>query len=195
MMEYFNILILVLIIFFIFIALLCRNPNSSNSDNSDNSNNKKKEEYPRKENYPEGFRLTHKCNNFHADVNSDCLLIKSQRTGKWIKHKISDIVDAEIITDNNVVQKFSLTRAVAGGIIFGAVGGAIGGFSGQQERCKNMVLCIHFQNDRVFRYHLMMEETSVKTSSFLYKSSLQTGNNYIDFLRLIIKIVDRKNNK
>lgn len=166
----------------------------SGSETQDDSKDKKKANV-KKENYPEGFHLTHKCNDFHADVNSDCLLIKSQRTGKWIKHKISDIEDAEIITDNNVVQKFSLTRAVAGGIMFGAVGGAIGGFSGQQERCKNMVLCIHFQNDRVFRYHLMMEETSVKTSSFLYKSSLQTGNNYIDFLRLIIKIVDRKNNK
>lgn len=171
-------------------SLIASGSRSTNSTNSTNSNVSVK-----KENYPEGFHLTHRCHDFCADVNSDCLLIKSQQTGNWIKYKISDIIDVEIVVDNNIVQKFSVTRAITGGVLFGAVGGAIGGFSGKQERCKSMVLCIHFQNGRVFRFNLMMPGVSVKTTSFSYQLSSQIGQNYIEFLNRIINIVDRKNNK
>ena len=160
----------IILIIIIFIVVLIWATNSNLKDAQDRSN---------RINYPAGFVPTDTYDISYADTINDKLFF-ALPDGKWSQEfKISAMEKAEVLENNHVLSKFSLGRAVAGGIIFGAVGGAIGGFSGQGEYCTDMRVRLTFKDGRMFDVSIIRSKT--KRNSIAYSGAQSRAQQYVSF--------------
>ncbi len=67
------------------------------------------------------------------DYNKIWCYGKKKDTASSLYHKFSDIASYELYQDSDMIIKGGLGRAVAGGLLFGAVGAVVGGSTGKRK--------------------------------------------------------------
>lgn len=84
-------------------------------------------------------------------------------------HDYSDILDFELVVDGEKYKnKGGVTRAIAGGLLFGGVGALVGASTAKtQKTIKTMYITVFLKGGNVEKIHFIDSET--KVDSFFYK--------------------------
>lgn len=99
-----------------------------------------------------------------------------------------NLLSFELMEDGESVTKGGLGRAVAGGLLFGGVGAVVGGITGGKKSkgiCKSLKLRISVKNAHTDIVYINFITTETKTSSFIYKNSMDLAQKCIAALETI----------
>lgn len=107
--------------------------------------------------------------------------------------RFDEIQDYEVEEDENTVISSGLSKAVAGGLLFGGVGAIVGGSTAKRKvkgTCSKLILWVDVPSAPV-RVALRLITTEVKKKSFMYKEgcvSIKEIADYFDSKRVIEEV-------
>ena len=114
----------------------------------------------------------------------------------------ADIISVELLEDSNIAFSKSTVRTIGGGIVGGAIAGGagaiIGGLSGDskaEKRVSSVEIKILLRNQNSPSCVIKCYDgkgTSLKTTSFVYKEVIQEAKNIVDYISVIIDMMDRE---
>lgn len=139
------------------------------------------------------FNASQKVQGF-LEINDEKKLWFIPNTDIFNKNKVpklrkySDIVDFELLEDGEVVSKGGLGRAVAGGVLFGAVGAIVGGVtSGKKtkEYCTSLKIKITLNTPAEPIVYIDFLDTKHKKNSFTYKTFHSSAQETMSLLTII----------
>ncbi len=122
---------------------------------------------------------------FEVDDVHKQFRLPSSKNRKAI-YSYDDIIDFALDEDGNTVTSGSLGRAVAGGLLFGGIGAAIGGMSGKQKQtCSKLYINIKVKNMSNPVLYIKLIDFEIKRTSSIYKAAAESAQEIIAILQLI----------